>query len=90
MALGGALFEQVMLDHGHLASPSLASYRGPRFSGVPDVDVVVADRPDISRPGPARRRSSPSRLRSPVPSSRSPAGGCGRSRSSPPAACQRK
>ena len=46
MALGGALFEQVILDHGRLAS-----YRVPRFSDVPDIDVVLADRPDIPPAG---------------------------------------
>jgi CO/xanthine dehydrogenase Mo-binding subunit/aerobic-type carbon monoxide dehydrogenase small subunit (CoxS/CutS family) len=51
MALGGALFEQVSLDHGRLASPRLASYRVPRFSDVPDIDVVLVDRPDIPSAG---------------------------------------
>ncbi|HYB15966.1 MAG TPA: molybdopterin cofactor-binding domain-containing protein [Streptosporangiaceae bacterium] len=51
MALGGALFEQVILDHGALASPSLADYRVPRFSDVPDIDVVLVDRPDIAPAG---------------------------------------
>jgi CO/xanthine dehydrogenase Mo-binding subunit/aerobic-type carbon monoxide dehydrogenase small subunit (CoxS/CutS family) len=46
MALGGALFEQVDLDHGRIASPSLAAYRVPRFSDVPAIDVVLVDRPD--------------------------------------------
>ncbi len=88
MALGGALFEQVILDHGTLASPSLAGYRVPRFSDVPDIDVVLVDRPDIAPAGLARRRSSRSRLRWPMRSLRPPASDCGRSRSSPAAACQ--
>jgi nicotinate dehydrogenase subunit B len=51
MALGGALFEQVLLDHGRLANPSLASYRVPRFSDVPDIGVVLVNRPDIPPAG---------------------------------------
>jgi len=51
MALGGALFEQVILDRGRLASPSLADYRVPRFGDVPDIDVVLVDRPDIAPAG---------------------------------------
>jgi CO/xanthine dehydrogenase Mo-binding subunit len=51
MALGGALFERVMLDHGRMASPSLASYRVPRFSDVPAIEVVLVSRPDIPPAG---------------------------------------
>ncbi len=51
MALGGALFERVVLDHGRLARPSLASYRVPRFSDVPAIDVVLVSRPDIPPAG---------------------------------------
>ena len=51
MALGGALFEQVRLDHGRLVSPQLAAYRVPRFSDVPAIDVVLIDRPDIPSAG---------------------------------------
>jgi nicotinate dehydrogenase subunit B len=51
MALGGALFEQVGLDHGRIASPSLAAYRVPRFSDVPTIDIVLVDRPDIPSAG---------------------------------------
>jgi hypothetical protein len=51
MALGGALFEQVGLDYGRMASPSLAAYRVPRFGDVPAIDVVLVDRPDIPSAG---------------------------------------
>jgi CO/xanthine dehydrogenase Mo-binding subunit len=51
MALGGALFEQVMLADGHLGSRSLAGYRVPRFSDIPAIDVVLVDRPDIPSAG---------------------------------------
>ena len=47
MALGGALFEQVTLANGHQETRSLAGYRVPRFSDIPEIDVVLVDRPDI-------------------------------------------
>jgi len=51
MALGGALFEQLALDHGHIADPALAAYRIPRFSDAPAVEVVLIDRPDLPSAG---------------------------------------
>ncbi|MFZ0493556.1 MAG: molybdopterin cofactor-binding domain-containing protein, partial [Acidimicrobiia bacterium] len=51
MALGGALFEQLALDHGHIADPALAAYRVPRFSDAPAVEVVLIDRPDLPSAG---------------------------------------
>ena len=51
MALGGALFERVALDHGRLASPLLVGYRVPRFGDVPAVEAVLIDRPDIPSAG---------------------------------------
>lgn len=46
MALGGALFEPVVFDHGRIARLSLAGYRVPRFTDLPEFDVVLLDRPD--------------------------------------------
>ena len=88
MALGGALFEQVILDHGRLASPSLAGYRVPRFSDVPDIGVALVDRTDIPSAGAGETPLIAVAPRSPTLSSRPPAGGCGRSPSSLAAACQ--
>ena len=51
MALGGALFEQVTLANGHQETRSLAGYRVPRFSDIPEIDVVLVDRPDIPSAG---------------------------------------
>jgi isoquinoline 1-oxidoreductase len=51
MALGGALFEEMVLDNGRIAEPSLAAYRVPRFSDVPRLEVVLLDRPDIPSAG---------------------------------------
>lgn len=51
MALGGALFEQVQLENGRIASPKLAGYRVPRFSDVPEIEIELLDRPDIDSAG---------------------------------------
>jgi nicotinate dehydrogenase subunit B len=51
MALGPALFEAVALDHGRVVNPTLAGYRVPRFSDVPEIEVVLVDRPDIPSAG---------------------------------------
>jgi nicotinate dehydrogenase subunit B len=51
MALGGALFESVTFDHGRIAMPSLSGYRVPRFTDVPELDVVLLDRPDLPSSG---------------------------------------
>lgn len=44
--IGGALFEAVDFDHGVIRNAHLAQYRVPRFSDVPDIDVVLIDRKD--------------------------------------------
>jgi isoquinoline 1-oxidoreductase len=51
MALGGALFESVSFRHGRIARPSLSGYRVPRFTDVPELDVVLLDRPDLPSAG---------------------------------------
>jgi len=51
MALGGALFESVAFAHGRIARPSLSGYRVPRFTDVPELDVVLLDRPDLPSAG---------------------------------------
>lgn len=43
MALGGALFEAVHVDHGEVQNPRLSQYRVPRFSDVPEIDVELVD-----------------------------------------------
>ncbi len=44
--IGGALFEAIDFDHGVIRNAHLAQYRVPRFSDVPDLDVVLIDRKD--------------------------------------------
>ncbi len=46
MGLGGALFEAVDFAGGRLLNGSMAAYRVPRLSDLPEVEVVLADRPD--------------------------------------------
>jgi isoquinoline 1-oxidoreductase len=51
MALGGALFEGITLDHGKISNASLAAYRVPRFGDIPQLEVVLLDRPDLPSAG---------------------------------------
>jgi isoquinoline 1-oxidoreductase len=44
--LGGALFEAIHFENGHILNPHLADYRVPRFSDLPQIDVVLVDRKD--------------------------------------------
>ena len=45
MGLGGALFEQVHFEHGRITNGALKTYRVPRFSDVPPIEVILVDRP---------------------------------------------
>lgn len=49
--LGGALFEAIDFREGKIINPSLANYRVPRFKDIPEVEIVLLDRPDISSTG---------------------------------------
>ncbi len=49
--LGGALFEAVHLSNGKILNPHLSQYRVPRFSDVPQIEVVVLDRKDLPSAG---------------------------------------
>ncbi|HZE88410.1 MAG TPA: molybdopterin cofactor-binding domain-containing protein, partial [Verrucomicrobiae bacterium] len=51
MGLGGALFEAVKFDAGKILNPLMASYRVPRFSDVPAIEVVLLDRKDLPSAG---------------------------------------
>ncbi|HYA23038.1 MAG TPA: molybdopterin cofactor-binding domain-containing protein, partial [Terriglobales bacterium] len=51
MGLGGALFEAIHFDNGKILNPHLTEYRVPRFSDMPQIDVVVLDRKDIAPAG---------------------------------------
>jgi nicotinate dehydrogenase subunit B len=48
MGIGGALFEAVRFDRGRILSTSLSSYRVPRFTDVPQIEVLLCNRPDVA------------------------------------------
>ena len=46
MGLGGALFEAIDFADGQIRNASLSQYRVPRLPDLPQIDVVLLDRPD--------------------------------------------
>jgi isoquinoline 1-oxidoreductase len=44
--LGGTLFEAIQFENGRILNPHLRDYRVPRFSDLPQIDVVLVDRKD--------------------------------------------
>src|SRR5205085_11363156 len=44
--LGGALFEAVDFAGGKILNSGLSAYRVPRFSDVPEIEIVLVDRKD--------------------------------------------
>jgi isoquinoline 1-oxidoreductase len=46
MGIGPALFEAVRFADGCVVNGTMTDYRVPRFGDVPDVEVVLVDRPD--------------------------------------------
>jgi len=51
MGMGGALWEEMRFDNGHILNAGFDRYRVPRFSDVPELDVVLMDRPDLPSTG---------------------------------------
>lgn len=51
MGIGGALFEAVEFENGRILNPRLSRYRVPRFSDLPEIDVVLVDRKDLPSAG---------------------------------------
>lgn len=49
--LGGALFEEVRFKDGMLTNPRFSEYRVPRMSDLPNLDVVLVNRPDLASVG---------------------------------------
>jgi len=49
--LGGALFEYIDFKNGKILNGTLSRYRVPRFSDIPEIDVVMLDRKDIPSAG---------------------------------------
>ncbi len=49
--IGGALFESIQFENGKILNPKFSSYRVPRFSDLPMIEVVLVDRKDIPSAG---------------------------------------
>ena len=50
-AIGGALFEAILFEGGRILNPRFSLYRVPRFTDMPDIDVVILDRKDLPSAG---------------------------------------
>jgi nicotinate dehydrogenase subunit B len=51
MGIGGALFEAIEFENGKITNPHFSSYRVPRFSDVPEIEVTLLDRKDLPSAG---------------------------------------
>ncbi len=51
MGIGGALFEAIHFDRGHVTNARFSKYRVPRFGDVPPIEVVLVDRKDLPSSG---------------------------------------
>ncbi len=51
MGIGGALFEAIDFDDGHILNAQLSKYRVPRFSDLPALETVLLDRKDLPSAG---------------------------------------
>lgn len=50
-AIGGALFESIQFANGSILNPRFKTYRLPRFSDVPAIEVVLVNRKDLPSAG---------------------------------------
>jgi isoquinoline 1-oxidoreductase len=51
MGLGGALREEIRFKDGRVENATFADYHVPRMSDLPELDVVLVNRPDLSSVG---------------------------------------
>jgi len=49
--IGGALFEAILFADGRILNPHFESYRLPRFSDAPQIEIVLLDRKDLPSSG---------------------------------------
>jgi nicotinate dehydrogenase subunit B len=49
--LGGALFESIEFENGHITNPRFSRYRVPRFRDLPEIEAVLLDRKDLPSAG---------------------------------------
>jgi nicotinate dehydrogenase subunit B len=50
-AIGGALFEASQFKDGRILNAHFAEYRVPRFSDMPEIEVILIDRKDLPSAG---------------------------------------
>src|SRR5688572_22806759 len=51
MGLGPALAEEIRFEDGRLTNNEFSGYRVPRFADVPEIEVVLVNRPDLPSVG---------------------------------------
>ncbi len=51
MGLGGALTEEIQFENGKILNASFGQYQVPRFADVPELDIHLLDRPDLTSAG---------------------------------------
>jgi len=51
MGMGPALREEIQFEQGKVLNASFGSYRVPRFSDLPELDIYLLDRPDLPSAG---------------------------------------
>ena len=51
MGLGGALFEAIHFARGNVTNGTMSAYRVPRFTDVPQIEVILLDRRDFPSSG---------------------------------------
>jgi CO/xanthine dehydrogenase Mo-binding subunit len=51
MGLGGALTEEMRFKDGKLLTTSFSNYRVPRMSDMPELEIVLVNRPDLNSVG---------------------------------------
>jgi isoquinoline 1-oxidoreductase len=51
MGIGGTLFEAIDFENGRILNPRLSKYRVPRFSDLPEIEIVLVDRKDLPSAG---------------------------------------
>jgi isoquinoline 1-oxidoreductase len=49
--IGGALFEELHFDAKRITNGRLSAYRVPRFTDIPEIEVILVDRRDIPSAG---------------------------------------
>ena len=51
MGLGAALYEEMRFDNGRITNPSFSDYQVPRMRDLPELDIVLLNRPELPSVG---------------------------------------